>query len=53
MSKLIKLNFLNVIIKGNIKSPRTGAFEVTLNNKLIFSKFKTNRFPTENEISKW
>jgi len=53
VSKLIKMNFSNVIVNGNINPPRSGAFEVILNNKLIFSKFEMNRFPTEKEISKW
>jgi selT/selW/selH-like putative selenoprotein len=53
VSKLIKLKYKDVKIIGNVDPPRSGAFEITLNNELIFSKFELNRFPTENEISKW
>ena len=53
VSKLIKMNFSNVSVNGNIKPPRSGAFEIILNNKLIFSKFEMNRFPTEKEIGNW
>jgi selT/selW/selH-like putative selenoprotein len=47
------MNFSNVSVNGNIKPPRSGAFEIILNNKLIFSKFEMNRFPTEKEIGNW
>ena len=50
MSKDIKEIFPNAIIKGNKNDPRTGAFEITVNNKLIYSKFRTNSFPTKDEI---
>ena len=40
-------------ITGNEEGPRTGSFEVSLNNKLIFSKFSENRFPSKDEISAW
>ena len=53
MSKQIKMNYSDVKIVGNSSPPRTGAFEVTFNNELIFSKFQKNRFPTKDEISKW
>ena len=50
VSKEIKEIFPNAIIKGNKNEPRTGAFEITVNNKLIYSKFQTNSFPTKDEI---
>ena len=53
VSKLIKMKYSNVKIVGNSIPPRTGAFEVMLNNQRIFSKFQKNRFPTKDEISKW
>ena len=34
----------------NKNEPRTGAFEITVNNKLIYSKLQTNNFPTKDEI---
>ena len=40
-------------IEGNINSPRTGSFEVIINNKLVFSKFSLDRFPTKDEVSSW
>jgi len=40
-------------VQGNRKSPRSGAFEVIIEDKLVFSKFKINRFPTLEEIKEW
>ncbi|NOZ07269.1 MAG: SelT/SelW/SelH family protein [FCB group bacterium] len=53
MSKLIKVKNPNADIQGNPSPPRTGAFEVTIDGKLVFSKFQTNRFPTDDEVMKW
>ncbi len=52
MSRDIKTLFPNAIIKGNKNTPRSGAFEITLNNQLIYSKFQTNSFPTKNELKR-
>jgi len=38
------------MIIGNQTPPRSGAFEITINNELVYSKFKTNTFPSEDEI---
>ena len=40
-------------IEGNIKPPRSGAFEVTINNKLVYSKFETEEFPQKKDIKSW
>jgi len=40
-------------IEGNSTPPRTGAFEVCLNNELVYSKFKTGKFPQEADIKSW
>ena len=53
VSKIIINLIPNVIIEGNEIYPRSGAFEVSLNNKLIYSKFETGEFPTMEEINKW
>ena len=53
VSKQIKMKYSDIKIVGNSSPPRTGAFEVRLNNELIFSKLQKNRFPTKDEISKW
>ena len=37
-------------IKGNKNSPRSGAFEITINGKLVYSKFETQTFPKIEEI---
>ena len=42
-----------VEVSSNESPPRSGAFEVTVDNKIVFSKFKSNRFPTEIEIRSW
>ena len=53
VSKIIKSVDSSIIVEGNELSPRSGAFEVTLNNSIIYSKFKTGKFPTEKEINSW
>jgi len=50
VSKEIKRILPEVIIEGNSIPPRSGAFEITVNKKLIYSKFKTNSFPSEKEL---
>ena len=50
VSKIIKNYNSNCQIKGNQIPPRSGAFEITINNKLVYSKFETNQFPNEQEI---
>ena len=50
MSKTFKALNPNIIITSNKITPRSGAFEITLNNKLVYSKFKNETFPTEEEI---
>ena len=50
VSSDIKNLFPDAIILGNENPPRTGAFEITLNDKLIYSKFQTDAFPTKLEI---
>ena len=53
VSKQIKKYAPNAIIKGNINPPRSGAFEVTIDNQLVFSKFKTGLFPDKKVIKSW
>jgi len=52
VSKIIKKIKSDVIISGNQTPPRSGAFEITINKKLVYSKFETNTFPNQNEIKK-
>ena len=52
MSKDIKFLFPNAAIEGNKNPPRSGAFEITLNGNLVYSKFETNNFPSKNELEK-
>ena len=40
-------------IERNNNPPRTGSFEVTIDNNLVYSKFETNNFPTKDEILTW
>jgi selT/selW/selH-like putative selenoprotein len=37
-------------VVGNAKSPRRSAFELTLNDTLLYSKFKVGRFPRPDEV---
>ena len=50
VSNIIKKINPNYIINGNQNNPRSGAFEITINDKLIYSKFETQAFPNEEEI---
>ncbi len=53
VSKIIKKTFPKAKIRGNDKPPRSGSFEVTINNKLIYSKLSTGTFPEEIDILDW
>ena len=53
VSKIILSINQSINIKGNKTIPRTGSFEVVMNNQLVFSKLKTDRFPNEAEIYSW
>ena len=53
VSKIIKKINPNAIITGNQTAPRSGAFEITINNNLVYSKFETNTFPSEKQIEKF
>ncbi len=53
VSNIIKSAKSDVEISSNQNPPRSGAFEVSINDELIFSKFELGRFPTENEIKDW
>ena len=50
MSKILKEVNSDITITSNEESPRSGAFEISFNKKLIYSKFQTGKFPTENEV---
>ena len=53
VSKIITKINPHAIIDGNKSAPRTGAFEVELNGKIVFSKFQSGKFPTKSEIKSW
>ena len=53
MSTAIKKIAPDAKVQGNAKPPRSGAFEVTIKNKLVYSKFKTGEFPQEPDIKSW
>ena len=53
VSKELKIIMPKANVKGNSKPPRSGAFEVTINGKLIYSKFQTGEFPNSEDISSW
>tara|TARA_B100000941_G_scaffold49875_1_gene31661 strand:- start:9572 stop:9724 length:153 start_codon:yes stop_codon:yes gene_type:complete len=44
---------LNVEIFGNSIEPRSGAFEIEIDGKVVFSKFQTKKFPDSEEIYSW
>jgi selT/selW/selH-like putative selenoprotein len=53
VSKQIKKIMPSAQVEGNAKPPRSGAFEVTLDGKLIYSKFQTGSFPNTGDIKSW
>ena len=53
VSKIISTINSEIVINGNKNTPRTGSFEVELDGKNVFSKFKTGKFPSESEIKSW
>ena len=50
VSKDVKELFPNAEIAGNKNEPRSGSFEITLNGKLVYSRFETNAFPSKIEL---
>ena len=53
VSKAIKNIAPDAKIQGNANTPRSGAFEVTIDDELVYSKFKTGGFPQESDIKSW
>ena len=53
MSKIIKSLYKEAQIIENNVPPRAGAFEIKINNDLVYSKFKTSHFPNKEEIYSW
>ena len=43
----------NASIQGNNIFPRSGAFEVTIEGKLVYSKLQTGSFPNMENIANW
>ena len=43
----------NAKIAENKSYPRSGAFEVTINEKLVYSKLQTGGFPELKNIKEW
>ncbi len=50
MSKVIKSIYPDCEIIGNNFAPRSGAFEIEIDGKLIYSRFNTSKFPSKEEI---
>ena len=53
VSKAIKKIAPDAKVKGNLKPPRSGAFEVSIDDKLVFSKFESGGFPQKSDIKSW
>lgn len=53
MSNLIRSIDGSIQILGNQKPPRSGSFEVTINEEVVFSKFESGGFPNESEVRSW
>ena len=52
VSKIIKNISPNLNISSNREYPRSGAFEIEINGKIVYSKLKTYKFPSEEDIVK-
>ena len=50
MSKIIKELNPKYNVISNRSYPRSGAFEIEINGKIVFSKFETNSFPSKEDI---
>ena len=53
VSKIIHKFAPDAKVQGNLKPPRAGAFEVSIDGKLVYSKFDSGDFPKEKEIKSW
>ena len=53
VSKQSKQLIPDLLVEGNATLPRSGAFEVTIDGNLVFSKFQRGNFPTEKDIKSW
>ena len=53
VSNIINKKYPDIVVVGNECKPRTGSFEITINNVLKYSKFQTDQFPDESEIMNW
>jgi len=53
VSKQIKNIMPNASIQGNNILPRSGAFEVTIDGTLVYSKLQTGNFPNMKDITNW
>ena len=53
VSKIILSIDKTINIAENNSSPRTGSFEVMLDNQLVFSKLEIEKFPNDSEIYSW
>ncbi len=50
MSNIIKTINPEAIISGNNTPPRSGAFEIKINEKLVYSKLDLGTFPNKSDI---
>lgn len=53
MSEIIKRIKPGTVIEGNTTPPRSGSFEVTIDERLVFSKLQTGKFPDEDTVLGW
>jgi len=53
VSKIINEKYPEAIVECNSSIPRSGSFEVTINNILKYSKFITHKFPEKEEVLSW
>ena len=53
VSKIIKSADNFITINGNLNSPRSGAFEVKIDDVLVFSKLESGKFPNKKDVLSW
>ena len=53
VSSLIRSIDSSIQVSSNQMPPRSGAFEVKVDEETVFSKFEIGRFPNEAEVRGW
>mmetsp|Transcript_14030 Transcript_14030/g.24107 ORF Transcript_14030/g.24107 Transcript_14030/m.24107 type:complete len:84 (+) Transcript_14030:112-363(+) len=50
MKRVVLEKYPDLTVTMNTRKPRSSAFEISIGNKLIWSKFKSHTFPQPDEL---